>query len=119
MATKLQEAADEIGEADGTGILGDLNLNFGLTQKHVVGDLTEIQGGIKTTTSTLSEETTKIDNILTGQYHTTWDKATTDTLIHIGSAESKPGDGSVIGGLFDLTEKMGKMVTDTEGSLQA
>lgn len=118
MATTLQEAADAIGEADGEGILGDLNLQFGLTKDHTVGDLVAIQGGITATTTKTAEETTNIGNILKGDYHNNWDSATTDTLNHLGGPDSKADDGSVAGGLFGLQNRMKNMVDETGNSLQ-
>lgn len=117
MNKNLQSAADEIGDADQEGILGKLNLNFGLTSEHVVGDFAEIQGGITTTRSKLSEESNTIGNILTDNFVSNFNTATTDTLRHLGSTESKADDGSIIGGLKQLTLDTGKMVTDTGISL--
>lgn len=117
MASTLQAAADKIGEADGGGILGGLNLQFGLTKEHTVGELTEIQGGIKTTTNTAAEETTTLGNILRGEYHDNWNDATQDTLDHIGGPESQEGDGTIIGGLLDIVAHVRDMTDDTGTSL--
>lgn len=121
VAETLQGIRDEISAQDESGLLGQIISDYGLTSEHVVGDLEEIQGGMKTTSSKTSEMRNDIDTYLNGASDSmtaSWGTATNTVLGYISNNGSpSAGDGSIIGDILNLEEYMQNLVTNTGNSL--